>query len=66
MGIPLIDLKRQYVAIKLEIDAAISKVLENTRFIGGHDSRELESGFAWMCGAKHGIGISSGNSWIRL
>jgi hypothetical protein len=33
--IPMVDLKRQYHNLKNEIDAAISDVLEQTRFILG-------------------------------
>ena len=39
--IPMVDLKRQYAALKMEIDAAVSDVLEKTQFILGPNVGQL-------------------------
>jgi len=64
--IPLVDLRANYLSIKSQIDEAISKVFENTSFIGGPILSEFESNFAKKCNAKYCIGVSSGTSAIQL
>jgi dTDP-4-amino-4,6-dideoxygalactose transaminase len=66
MKVPLLDLKRQYKAIKPEIDQAIQKVLDNTMFIMGPEVKELEEKIAQYCGAKHGVGVASGTDALLL
>ena len=64
--LPLVDLKRQYAAIRPEIQAAINRVLENTDFIMGRDVAEFETEFATFCRVKHAIGVASGTAAIHL
>ena len=66
MTIPLVDLKAQYAAIKPDIDAAIARVLDSTRFIGGEEVRSFEREFAAFCRAKHCIGMASGTAAIHM
>ncbi len=58
--VPLLDLKPQYRALKLEIDAAIEQVCNSQGFILGPLVRELESSVAQYSGCAQGIGMSSG------
>ena len=37
MKIPLVDLKRQYVSMKKEINLSIQKVIDDTSFINGEE-----------------------------
>lgn len=64
--IPIVDLKRQYLSIKQEIDEAILKTLENSSFILGPDVAAFEKEFAAYSGAEHGIGVNSGTSALHL
>jgi dTDP-4-amino-4,6-dideoxygalactose transaminase len=64
--IPIVDLKRQYQSLKLEIDAAIARTLENTTFILGPDVAAFEQDFAAYSGAEQGIGVNSGTSALHL
>ena len=64
--IPFVDLKTQYHSIKEEVDAAIARVLENSAFILGSEVAAFEEEFATYCGAKIGIGVSSGTSALHL
>jgi dTDP-4-amino-4,6-dideoxygalactose transaminase len=60
MGIPLLDLRAQYTAIRDEIRAAVDRVLDSQRFILGPEVEQLESEIAAYCRCSHAIGVSSG------
>lgn len=64
--IPILDLKAQYAAIELEIDAAIKEVLLSTQFILGPAVQALEQRLAAYCGCRHGVGVASGTDALRL
>lgn len=64
--IAFVDLKAQYRSIKPEIDAAISKVLENSQFILGSEVSAFEEEFAAYCEASFGIGVNTGTSALHL
>lgn len=64
--IPLVDLRAQYRIIKPEIDAAIERVLANTRFILGKEVQDFEEAFAVYCGARYAIGVASGTAALHL
>lgn len=66
MGVPLLDLQRQYHTIKSEIDAEVLRVLAAQRFILGPDVEKLESALADYLGSKHAIGCASGTDAILL
>lgn len=66
MQIPLVDLKKQYLGIKDEIDSAIHEVLDSTAFILGKKVEDFEKKFAELCGVKHCIGVNNGTSALRL
>jgi dTDP-4-amino-4,6-dideoxygalactose transaminase len=66
MKVPLLDLKPQYQALKGDIDAALLKVAASQHFILGPAVRELEAEVAAYCGARHGIGLSSGTDALLI
>lgn len=66
MKIPLVDLKRQYLGIKEEIDEAIASVIADTAFIGGKYVASFEEAFAAFCSAKHCIGVGNGTDAIYI
>jgi dTDP-4-amino-4,6-dideoxygalactose transaminase len=66
MSIQLVDLKAQYDTIRPAIDAAITRVIENTAFIMGKEVTAFEQAFADYCGVKHALGVSSGTSALFL
>ena len=65
-NIPLVDLKAQYASIKPEIDAAIQRVVENTRFIMGPEVRAFEEAFARYLGVECAAGVASGTAALHL
>lgn len=66
MKINFIDLKRQYIQYKSEIDREIAGVLDSTQFIMGAKVGELERILADYVGVRYGIGVSSGTDAILL
>ncbi|MDP2401708.1 MAG: DegT/DnrJ/EryC1/StrS family aminotransferase [Actinomycetota bacterium] len=66
MGVPLLDLKAQYLELKTELDTAISDVMSNAAFIGGPKVAELEKAIADYCGTKHAVACANGTDALFL
>ena len=58
--IPLLDLKAQYATIRAEVRAAMDRVCDAQHFILGPEVSALEEEVAEFCGARFGVGVSSG------
>ena len=56
----LLDLRAQYLSIKPDIDAAVTRVIEAQHFILGPEVSGLEAEIAAYTGTSHAIGMSSG------
>lgn len=65
-NINFVDLKKQYLTIKNEIDRAVQRVLENTSFILGKEVSDFEKNFSNYCNTKYCIGVSSGTDALYL
>jgi dTDP-4-amino-4,6-dideoxygalactose transaminase len=52
--------------MKLEINAAVARVLDSTQFILGPEVTAFESRFAAYCGAKYCTALNSGTSALHL
>jgi len=66
MKVPFLDLSRQYLAMKNEIDAAMARVFARAWFILGEEGEAFEREFAAYLGAKHGVGCGSGTEALHL
>jgi len=64
--IPLIDLKKQYEAIKDEIDAAIKQAVGEAKYILGPAVKSLEEQIAAYLGVKYAVGVASGTDALLL
>lgn len=64
--IPLVDLRRQYEALKPKIDAAMASVISRSAYINGPEVDEFQRWFASFCGVRHAVGVSSGTRAIEL
>jgi dTDP-4-amino-4,6-dideoxygalactose transaminase len=64
--IPVIDLKRQYASIKDEVDAAVMRVIESGRYMGGPEVEGFEREWAAYCGAAYGVAVGSGTAALNL
>ena len=66
MQIPLLDLRREYQYMKEGIDAALSRCLEDQRWILGPEVKELEEKVAHYIGTKYALGVGSGTDALVL
>ena len=66
MHIPFVDLKAQYLSIKPDIDNAISGVINETAFIGGHYVKRFADDFALSYGVKHVIPCANGTDSLYI
>ena len=66
MKIPLVDLVKQYHAIKTEVDQAVLSVLETGYFILGPNVKALEQEIAAYLDVKHAVGLASGTDALII
>ncbi len=66
MKINFVDLKRQYISIKEEVNSAIQSVIDSTSFILGPEVFNFEKNFAKLCNTKYCIGVGSGTDALTL
>ncbi|HEY7269145.1 MAG TPA: DegT/DnrJ/EryC1/StrS family aminotransferase [Dehalococcoidia bacterium] len=64
--IPVIDLKRQYAAIKDEVDEAVRRVVESGYYVEGPEVRAFEAEWATYCGTKHCVALANGTDALNL
>lgn len=64
--VKFLDLVGQYHSIKDDIDAAISRVIATSAFIGGPDLKAFEGEFAAFQQADHCIGVANGTDAIEI
>lgn len=60
------DLHKQYKLMEAEIDVAIKKVLNSTKFINGPELGELETKLAQFCQTKFAMGVASGTDALLM
>lgn len=66
MKIPFVDLKKQYLTIKTEIDEAIQNVIHDTAFIGGKYAQTFEEAFAKFCHTSCCVGVGNGTDALYI
>ena len=66
MHVPFLDLKREYLSIKDEIDSALSRVLESGWYVLGEEVKEFERRFAAWLGTQYAVGVGSGTEALHL
>lgn len=66
MPIPLLDLQGQYGPLREEILAAIERVCDSQRFIGGPEVEGFEREIAARLGVPHAVGLSSGTDALLV
>jgi dTDP-4-amino-4,6-dideoxygalactose transaminase len=66
MNINFLDLKKNYLSIKPEIDAEYNNLFENCDFIHGNKVKIFEKNFADYIGIKHIIGCANGTDALEI
>jgi dTDP-4-amino-4,6-dideoxygalactose transaminase len=66
MAVPLLDLQAQYAPLRDEILAAIARVSDSQRFIGGPEVEAFEREIADDLGVAHAVGLSSGTDALLV
>jgi len=64
--IKFLDLHKQYLSIKSEIDTAISSVISNSAFIGGKYVTQFEEHFADYQQSEYCVGVGNGTDAIEI
>ena len=64
--VPFLDLHRQYLSIKEEIDEAIERTIAHSAFINGPSVAAFEEEFASWIGARHCIGVANGTDALEI
>jgi len=64
--IQFVDLKRQYLAYKDEIDEAIQQCLDNTAFIGGKAVQQFADHFAAFCETNYCVPCGNGTDALEI
>jgi dTDP-4-amino-4,6-dideoxygalactose transaminase len=66
--VPMLDLKRQYRALRQELLDAVGRVIDSQQFILGEEVAGFERDAAGQLGVKHTLGCSSGTDalWLAL
>ncbi len=66
MGVPLLDLRAQFDAIREEVMPSLLAVVERQQFIMGDEVAKLEQAIAGLCRVQHGIACASGTDALLL
>ena len=64
--IQMVDLKRQYLSIKSEVDAAVLAVMENTAFINGPAVQDFSKNLSTFLGIEHVIPCANGTDALQI
>jgi|SRR5688572_6241368 len=65
-SVPLLDLRREYHALRAELLAACERVLDGMHLLGGPEVRAFESEVAAALGVRCVRGVASGTDALRL
>jgi dTDP-4-amino-4,6-dideoxygalactose transaminase len=65
-GVPFLDLSREVMSMRSELERAIARVLDEGRFVSGPFVEKFESDFASFCGSEYAVGVASGTDAITI
>lgn len=66
MNIQMVDLKRQYLKIKEEVDAAVINVMTNANFINGQEVKTFQQNLESYLNVKHVIPCANGTDALQI
>lgn len=65
-NVTLVDLKKEILELRAELEPAIKRVLDRGIFIGGDELKSFEEKFAKYIGSSYAVGVNSGSDAIFL
>jgi dTDP-4-amino-4,6-dideoxygalactose transaminase len=65
-NVTLVDLKKEILELREELEPAIKRVLDRGIFIGGDELKSFEEKFAKFIGSPYAVGVNSGSDAIFL
>lgn len=65
-NIQMVDLKKQYLKIKEEVDAAVINVMTNANFINGSEVKTFQTNLESYLGVKHVIPCANGTDALQI
>ena len=65
-AVQFVDLKKQYLALREEIDSAFARVIQDSSFIRGPEVEVFESSFARSIGVKNCISCANGTDALYI
>jgi dTDP-3-amino-3,4,6-trideoxy-alpha-D-glucose transaminase len=66
MGVALFDTSTPLIALRVELRAAIDRVLDSERYILGPEVSAFEQEFAAYCDSAHAVGVANGTDAITI
>ena len=66
MNIQMVDLKKQYLKIKNEVDAAVINVMTNANFINGAEVKSFQQNLEEYLNVKHVIPCANGTDALQI
>lgn len=66
MRIELVNLKKEYEAVKNKLEQAMRRIFVKSDFIFGEELKPFEEEFEKYCGVKYALGVDSGTGALEL
>jgi dTDP-4-amino-4,6-dideoxygalactose transaminase len=66
LKVPFVDLNKQYLPLREEIDSAFARVIQDSSFIRGPEIEIFETNFARSTGVKHCISCANGTDALYI
>ncbi len=66
MSVPLFDTSAPLAPLRVQLRAAVDRVLESERYILGPEVAAFEQEFASYCGAAHAVGVANGTDALTI
>lgn len=66
MKIPFVDLHRQYLSIKDDVDAAIARIIATSAFVRGPEVEAFEAAYGELTGSEHCVSCANGTDALYI
>lgn len=64
--VPLVNVRAEYLSVRVEIQEAINRVLDSAHYVGGEWVERFEEEFAAYVGARYAVALGSGTAALEL